>query len=217
MEYLNDMHGFWQNRFTREGKVWGDRPSKTAAYALRLFQDLQIRDILVPGAGYGRNTRLFSENGYRVTGVELSEEAVSLARQFDPKTRHMAGSILDMPFPEQSFDAIYCFNVLHLFRERERAQLISKCYDWLTPCGYAFFTAFSMDEPSCGKGPELEKNTFESKQGRPTHYFSDEDIRHHFRDFNLLETGMMEDPENHGKQGAHVHRLAYILAQKSNQ
>ncbi len=85
-EYLQDMNGYWETRFTKEGKIWGDSPSRTAIHALELFQKYGVEKILVPGAGYGRNTKLFSSAGFNVVGVEVSEIALDLARQYDPRT-----------------------------------------------------------------------------------------------------------------------------------
>jgi SAM-dependent methyltransferase len=210
------MKGYWDSRFESEEKIWGERPSRTAEYALELFEGKNISRILVPGAGYGRNTKLFSSKGYSVTGVEISEEAYKIALAYDKATEFHNSSILDVKLPKESYDAIYCFNVLHLFREGERALFLEMCFNWLKPGGVAFFTVFSTEEKSYGKGNEVEKNTFESKQGRPVHYFSDQDIKSHFLKFDILETGLMEDTENHGDEGEHVHTLRYIFAQKTS-
>jgi len=70
-------------------------------------------------------------------------------------------------------------------------------------------------EPTCGKGQKVEENTYESKPGRPTHYFTDEDLRDHFSAFEILETGLTEDEENHGYEGPHVHLLLYIAVCKT--
>jgi len=212
--YLDDMQGFWDGRFEREGRVWGERPSRTAEYAMKQFGGHEINKILIPGAGYGRNSKLFSDNGYNVTGIEISKRALSLAREYDLKTKFINSSVLQANIGRQNYDAIYCFNFLHLFRQQERRFLVSQCHDWLKISGYIFFTVFSLEEPTFGKGREVEENTFESKPGRPVHYFSDNDLREHFSNFEILETGIMEDPENHGDEGEHIHRVAYIYAKK---
>ena len=69
-------------------------------------------------------------------------------------------------------------------------------------------------EKSYGKGKEIEENTFESKLYRPTHYFSEDDLIAHFEELSIIQTGIIEDKENHGELGAHVHVLRYIFAQK---
>jgi SAM-dependent methyltransferase len=205
---------YWEQRYRDEGEIWGKSPSKTAYYALELFRSSGIRQILVPGSGYGRNTRLFSNSGFEVTGVEISEFACALASEFDRRTRVFKGSILDMSCTPDTYDAIYCCNVLHLFREKERRQMIHQLAGCLRYNGLMFFTVFSEKEPDYGQGIEVEEHTFESRPGRPAHYFTEEDLREHFSGFDIIEMGIMEDPEDHGGK-PHVHTLRYIFAGNS--
>ncbi len=207
----NDISKYWENRFRAEGKIWGDTPSRTAIHSLELFRQNKVRKILVPGAGYGRNTKLFSAAGFKVTGVEISATACEIGGKFDTNTRFYNASVLDMSFLTESYDAVYCFNTLHLFLENERKKFVRQCIDKLSNNGIMYFTVFSDKEESYGKGREVEKNTFESKPGRPAHYFTDADLRGHFPDMNILETGIAEDPEDHGG-GPHTHILRYICA-----
>ena len=72
-----------------------------------------------------------------------------------------------------------------------------------------FFTVFSDKEADFGKGNEVEKNTFESRPGRPAHYFTEDDLKLHFANYEIVETGLMEDPEDHGGK-PHTHALRYI-------
>lgn len=66
--------------------------------------------ILDAGCGSGRNMVELARHG-TVTGVELSETSVTLARE-----RHtgevIAGSVLEMPFPEDSFDFAVSLDVI---------------------------------------------------------------------------------------------------------
>jgi SAM-dependent methyltransferase len=204
---------YWDKRFQDEGYVWGKSPSRSAAMALDTFRHHGVKTVLVPGSGYGRNTKPFAEAGFTVTGVEISEVACQLAKDYDPGTRLFQGSVLDMSFDRQRYDAIYCFNVLHLLPEDARRTFIRECTGKLKENGLAFFTAFSDHDPSLGRGKQLARNTFESRPGRPAHYFSDEALRAYFADYETLEAGIMEDPEDHGG-GPHTHVLRYILARK---
>jgi 2-polyprenyl-3-methyl-5-hydroxy-6-metoxy-1,4-benzoquinol methylase len=203
------MNEYWEKRYRSEGRIWGELPSRTAEYALELFRKDKVKKVLVPGSGYGRNTRLFSGSGFEVTGIEISATACTMAREFDTLSRFYNASTLDMAFLSEKYDAIYCFNVLHLFREEERKLFIRQCIARVKNNGLMFFTVFSEKEESCGKGREVEKNTFESKPGRPVHYFTDEDLREHFKSMEILETGLAEDSEDHGA-GPHTHILRYI-------
>jgi len=208
-----DQKIYWDKRFQDEGYVWGDSPSQTAVHALEIFRQHRVKRILVPGSGYGRNTKLFSSSGFEVTGVEISDTACEMAREYDPKTITHNSSVMDMPPAPGQYDAIYCYNVLHLFREKERKLCLKQCADRVKDNGLLYFTVFSDKEPSFGKGQEVEKNTFESRPGRPVHYFTETELLDYFKGFEIIESGITEDPENHG-EGPHTHVLLYILARK---
>jgi SAM-dependent methyltransferase len=206
------MHSYWQERYQKGGRIWGDRPSPTAALAAGLFQRHGVQRVLVPGAGYGRNAALLAQTGFSVTGVEVSEEAIRLAEQKNLGIKYLHGSFLEVPIDLEAFDAIYCFNVLHLFLQAERQRFMERCRDCLREGGLVFAAVFSDEESSYGRGPSLEESTFESKPGRPVHYFTAGDLDSHFRGFEILERGQVEEPEDHGDKGPHVHCLRYIVA-----
>lgn len=205
---------YWNSRFLNEGKIWGISPSKSAKYCLELFRNYEVKNVLIPGSGYGRHTKFFSDNRYKVLGIEISEVAVEISKEFDSQSEFINRSILDMKDLLEKFDSIFCFNVLHLFTMDDRNKFINNCYTQMSPGGICFFTVFSDKETSFGNGKEIEKHTFESKPGRPTHYFTEEDLIDHFKDYHILETGIIEEPENHGSNGPHTHVLRYILAKK---
>jgi SAM-dependent methyltransferase len=209
------VRNYWNRRFGDEGRIWGECPSRTAVEAAALFRAYGVRKILVPGAGYGRHVDFFVAEGFIVHGIEISDVAVGLAVTVREGIVYYRGSVLDMPFSDDHYDAVYCFNVLHLFRAADRRTFVGKSADQLRPGGIAYFTVFSEKEPTCGKGEEVEKNTYESKPGRPTHYFTEADLRDHFAAFEILETGLAEDQESHGTEGLHTHLLRTIAVRKA--
>lgn len=205
---------YWDRRFLDGGTIWGDTPSKTANHALELFTRYKLKKILVPGAGYGRNTKLFTDANLEVTGIEISESALNIAKSFNPKTQFFQGSVLDMPFDDEKYDGIYSCNVLHLFLKDDRISFLRKCFKQLRTKGFVYFVVFSDKERSFGKGKRIEENTYESKPWRPTHYFTEIDLKEHFKEYLVIETGIIEDKEDHGELGPHTHILRYIFAQK---
>ena len=212
--YTYEMRNYWNERFASEGEIWGIKPSKTAYYALKLFKSLNVRSVIIPGAGYGRNTKLFGCSGFKVVGVEISDDAVKRARKFDTKSKFYRKTALEIDSINGKFDAVYCFNLLHLFKEKERLLFIDKCNKILNNDGFAFFVVFSDKEISFGRGKKIEENTFESKPGRIAHYFTKEDLLAHFNNFDVIEIGEMTDEENHGEAGEHIHRLRYVFCSK---
>ncbi len=208
------MNTFWEDRFLQEGRIWGDSPSNTAAIACGLFLRDHAGSVLVPGCGYGRNAEYFHRNGFQVTGIEESGEALRLAERDNPGILYRHGSVLDMPFDDRRYDAVYCFNVLHLFGKRDRDLFVDRCVNQLAEGGVMFFAVFSEKESSYGKGTKVEENTFESKPGRIVHYYTEYDLISQFSGCTVLETGLMEDPEDHGEEGWHTHMERYVYVRK---
>jgi SAM-dependent methyltransferase len=66
--------------------------------------------VLDAGCGSGRNMIEFSSLG-TVTGIELSETSVALARQREAG-EIVSGSVLEMPFPDDSFDLAVSLDVI---------------------------------------------------------------------------------------------------------
>lgn len=211
----SNMNEYWNMRYKDGGKVWGDTPSLSAKQASILFESNKIESVLVPGCGYGRHTGFFDRLGFDVDGIEISHEAITLAKATNTQVKYYEGSVLDMPYSDIEYDAIYCFNVLHLLMDDDRKRFIELCREALKDEGYIYFTSISEEDESYATGAEIEDNTYESKPGRPVHYFTEDDLLNSFNGFEVLGTGIIDETENHGEQGAHIHRVRYIFAKKS--
>ncbi len=207
---MNNHKEYWNTEFSKHHYIWGKIPSKSADIALSLFREHKINKILVPGSGYGRNSKLFSTAGYDVTGIEISEEACTLAKIFDPATKVYNGSILDDKIVQDSFEAIYCFNVLQLFLKADRIKIINRKAQLLAKNGFMFFTGISDKDLSFGEGQEIEKNTFAVKPDKILHYFTFEDMKEHFKGFKIIKIGSLEDRINHSFYGIKTYKIRYI-------
>jgi 2-polyprenyl-3-methyl-5-hydroxy-6-metoxy-1,4-benzoquinol methylase len=75
------MTEFWESSFKDKQAMWGFEPADTALAAVDLFRRHGLKKILVPGFGYGRNAMALAEDGMEVTGIEISETAIDLARK----------------------------------------------------------------------------------------------------------------------------------------
>jgi SAM-dependent methyltransferase len=202
---------YWDERYTNERMIWGAYPSKTVVKAEEHFAANGCKKIIVPGCGYGRNSNFFDKKGYQVTGVDVSQMAISMAKSANNRVTYLTGSFLDLDLADGSFDGLYTFNVLHLFMQEERKRFTKKVFDLLKSGGIAFFTVFSDEERSFGQGNETEPSTFESKPGRPVHYFTRNDLLNHFTMQTVLDEGTVEENEVHGSEGEHIHLLRYII------
>jgi SAM-dependent methyltransferase len=94
-----------------EERHWWYRGRRTVLDGViaRLELPNQAR-VLDAGCGSGRNMIELSHLG-TVTGIELSETSVALARQRDAG-EIVSGSVLEMPFPDDSFDLAVSLDVI---------------------------------------------------------------------------------------------------------
>ena len=103
------MTEFWESSFIEKQTMWGFEPSGSAILTKDFFLDKKIKDILIPGIGYGRNAKVFIDNGINVTGIEISKTAIDLARQNGLDSSIYHGSVTDMPFDNKLYDGIFCY------------------------------------------------------------------------------------------------------------
>lgn len=206
------MKDYWNNRFINEGYIWGVQPSKTVNDAKRLFALNDVRTILVPGAGYGRNTKILSDT-FQVDAIEISPEAILLARQWDSRSYFIEGSIFEISFIKR-YDSIYCYDLLHLFTKDERIRLIETCIQQLNEDGLYYFTCFSNEDESFGMGKEIEENTFEYKKGKVSHFFDEEDLISHFSKTEVIQTGKIEEKFEYSNNEFRTYKLRYIYGKK---
>lgn len=212
--YLKNQEKYWDNRFEIEKLIWGEKTSECAKDAVKKFQNFPYADkILILGSAYGRNTEIFNEHGYDVDCLDISQKAIDLAKKKNVKSNFYKISVLKMDSINIQYDGIFGFNILHLFLAKERAKIINLCYDKLKPKGLIYQAVFSEIEEHFGNS-EIEPNTYESKAGHLIHYFTEKELLDSFKNFEILDTGIIEEIENHGEIGLHTHRMRYIFAQK---
>ena len=49
--------------------MWGENPTDNSINVLELFQKNKIKSVLIPGFGYGRNAKVFYDQGFNVSGI----------------------------------------------------------------------------------------------------------------------------------------------------
>ncbi|MFJ5761026.1 class I SAM-dependent methyltransferase [Neobacillus sp. NPDC093182] len=185
---------FWESSFIEKETMWGFEPSDSAILTKDFFLDKNVKDILVPGIGYGRNAKVFIDNGITVTGIEISKTAIELARQNGLDIDIFHGSVTDMPFDNKLYDGIFCYALLHLLNEREREKFIKDCYDQLKPNGYMIFTTVSKNAPMFGKGKQLDKDYYEIMEGVKMFFYDADSIKRDFEKYGLVEFSEIDEP-----------------------
>lgn len=189
-----NMTEFWETAFIEKQIMWGFEPADSAIEAKDFFLEKEAREILIPGIGYGRNAKIFIDNGINVTGIEISKTAIELARQNGLNINIFNGSVGDMPFDNKLYDGIFSYALIHLLNKDERSKFIKDCYNQLKPGGYMILTTISKDAPMFGKGVQLGKDYFEIFEGVKMFFYDRDSIKEEFGEYGLMEISEVVEP-----------------------
>ncbi|RAK00135.1 methyltransferase family protein [Larkinella arboricola] len=182
------MPEFWETNFIEKQAMWGFQPAKSAVLTRDFFLEKTVKTVLIPGIGYGRNAQAFREKGMTVTGIEISETAIELARKhYGTDITIYHGSVSDMPFDNTQYDGIFAYALIHLLAPKARQKLIQDCYNQLSEGGYMVFTAISKQAPTYGKGKFISKDCYEIHDGLPMFFYDTESIEEEFGHVGLVE------------------------------
>jgi SAM-dependent methyltransferase len=188
------MTEFWESSFIENQTMWGFEPSDSAIMTKEFFLEKNVKDILIPGIGYGRNAKVFTDNGIDVTGIEISKTAIEIARQNGLNLGIFHGSVNDMPFDNNLYDGIFCYALIHLLNNRERSKFIKDCYNQLRPNGYMIFTTISKEAPMFGKGKQLGKDYFEIREGVKMFFYDTDSVKQEFGEYGLFDISEVVEP-----------------------
>jgi len=182
------MTEFWEEAFRDKKEMWGFEPAKSAILTKDFFVEKRIRNVLIPGIGYGRNAQIFRDNGITVTGIEISQTAIDLAKKhFGEKLKIYHGSVTEMPFDDNLYDGIFCYGLIYLLDKEDRKKLIKDCFSQLTENGFIIFTAITKDAKTYGQGVLISKDRFEMFGGVKIFFYDKETIDEEFGDAGLFE------------------------------
>ncbi len=210
------MTNFWETSFKDKQEMWGWEPADSVIRTLKLFKNNEIKNILIPGFGYGRNAKYFIDNGFNVTGIEISETAIDIAnKHFNECVKIYQGSVSAMPFDKEMYDGIYCYSLIHLLNDKDRIKLIEDCYNQLKPNGYMVFVTISKNDFRFGQGTEISKDTFEPWKGLTLFFYDSGSIKRDFDNFGLVETEEINEPEI-DVEGKPKQKFWYIICKKEN-
>lgn len=189
------MTEFWETAFNKMELGWGLEPTHSAMVTCDTFVRAGVKNVLIPGIGYGRNAKPFLDAGMRVTGIEISATAIELARsRLGLEIPIIHGSVTDMPFDHSKYGGIFCFGLIYLLDAHGREKLIRDCYNQLDPGGIMVFTVISKEAPMYGQGPRLGNDWFERLPGLPMFFYDAESVEREFGACGLLEQYEIDEP-----------------------
>lgn len=107
---------------TKVGRLH-DKAQKQAVLSLLPTPSATVRrSLLDVGCGTGHWSIFFAEQGFEVTGVDISPKMISLAQARNAlHCRFAVADAIKLPFPNKSFDAVSAMTVLEFVSDARRA------------------------------------------------------------------------------------------------
>jgi ubiquinone/menaquinone biosynthesis C-methylase UbiE len=126
--------------------------TRDQAHRIAVMEDSRVLDV---GCGIGGPARYLAHTyGCRVEGIDLTPELIETGRVLTERCRLadrvvlQLGNALELPYPEQTFDVVWCQNVT--MNIADKAGLLAGFYRVLKPGGL-----FTATEYSVGPGGDI--------------------------------------------------------------
>ncbi len=149
---------FWDQAWKRVTKPHKELPKLPYIHEVtRKLKKYGVKKVLDLGCGSGWLSIFISKYGFEVTGIDIAQPAIELGKQWakedNANVNFLVGDLLNLPFEENSFNAIVCNSVLEHFRSDQAKIVFEKIHKILTEKGF-FFGCF--DSVGSGKGEYFE-------------------------------------------------------------
>lgn len=162
------------------------------------LRDAGARTILELGCGTGNDAARLAGEGYLVTAIDLSAEAIARARARSGRSVRflVADMARPLPFPDASFDAVMSNVAVHMFPDSITRSVFAEVRRLVRPGGlFLFHVNATGDRPLRARWRpverELEPDFVLEKSGQTMHFFSESYLRELLRDWGELRLGLV--------------------------
>lgn len=105
--------------------------------------------ILEVGCAGGRDAKLFLEQGFEFTGIDLVQKFIDIAKDTCPDGEFFRMDVLkELDFPDNHFDAVWSYATLHHFYDEDMLKALENINRILKPGGKFFLGNKLGDKPS---------------------------------------------------------------------
>jgi ubiquinone/menaquinone biosynthesis C-methylase UbiE len=94
--------------------------SGPASALSELISDMRAKRILEVGCGTGHWLESLADSSGQLYGLDLSAAMLGQAQQRDKRFHLTRGRAGQLPFPDASFDLVFCINAIHHFQQQQR-------------------------------------------------------------------------------------------------
>jgi ubiquinone/menaquinone biosynthesis C-methylase UbiE len=190
------------------------RLRKTAQFVEDAVPDLKkhkVKKVLDLGCGAGRHSVLLASVGFEVIGMDISKNALKMARRWVQKYRLknvalVCAAMTSIPINDCCLDAVVSVSVIHHALKNDIIRTVSEVCRILAQNGWFIANLASVNDPRYGTGRRIEKNTFsilegyeEKRFGELHHFFTKHEAVRLLSLFSKMDVTCLEDKPNYWK------------------
>ena len=181
---LNLQSQHWESNFSSKPEMFGFEPSYSAKKALDLFKKNNITNIIELGAGLGRDTIFFAQNGIYVHAIDYSLSATNIIKKRSKENNlnslikvenHDIRKKLDCD--NENFQACYSHMLFCMaLTNQDLKDLNQEIFRVLKKDGFNIYTVRNHTDGDFKKGTHRGEDMYEMN-GFIVHYFSENKIK----------------------------------------
>ena len=211
---LNLQSQHWESNFSSKPEMFGFEPSYSAKKALETFKKNNITNIIELGAGLGRDTIFFAQNGIYVHAIDYSLSATNII-----KKRSKENNLDDLIKVEnydirkklncdnENFQACYSHMLFCMaLTNQDLKDLNQEIFRVLKKDGFNIYTVRNHTDGDFKKGTHRGEDMYEMN-GFIVHYFSENKIK-------SLLNGFINISIENFDEGSFPRKLSLVINKK---
>lgn len=212
----------WDRHYREHRQAWGGQPGElaliTADYLKQHLTDYDELRIVDVGCGYGRDALyLYGQLGCGVEGIDLSPEAIGMARSLAKDTgggvSFTCGNFVELP--DSQVDILYAGNLYQVLMQPERELFQRKVKSLLRPGGLLLLNALSINDPEeYGQGEPVPGEPDSFMGQKYLHFCSEQELRVAFCCLKIRELYEHSYIEPHAGGRDHHHTSWILIGEK---
>jgi len=190
------MKSVWNNQFMKQN-YYREKEISFAHETVEFIkkQNTQNPKLLDLGCGQGQDSIFFTDNGFQVTAMDWSKEALSSI--VDKRIKKVCQDMRNLSiFKPKTFDVVYCVFSIHFFRREEAQKIIDQIQHVLKPDGVLALIAKSTEDKYYGKGQQITQHMF-IYSNVLRHFFAEKELKEMLKNFKIISC----EEEKHERDG----------------
>lgn len=147
------------------------------------------------GCGVGLSTKMLSDSGLIMTGIDISPKMIAFAKKRNLQAKFIIGDFLQYRF-EQKFGGVFSMAFIHLFPKKVAIEILKKVYKLLNKGGFFYFGTTVSEKSS--EGWEAKNDSFFPKNIRRRYrkHWVEEELEDILKEvgYNIVNIYHIDDP-----------------------